>query len=530
MSAAVSSRKAVGPACRADLERVIKYCQGDVDAELAVHNRLGFLPPEEREAWLLHQRMNERGLRLDLPYAAKCEEVVDKTRMPLEARCVELTGGLRPAQFPSLKKWFHARGVEIPSLNAETVAAALGGSIDATDEDDELEATPLNLTPAVREVLEILQLTGSSSVKKLKRMRQCVCGDGRARGLSQFHGAAPGRSTGYLLNPYNFPRGSLVWDTGPPAPHHVVNFLMSGDPDWVECTLGPAVRAVVSGLRHAIVPDPGNVFLSGDYAGIQARILLALSGQHDKAALMAAGADVYCDMAEAIYRRPIDKHRDPIERHVGKNSVLGLGFGMGWEMFKRRYGKHLSDEFCQEVVRVYRKEWAPCVKRLWDGLAAASLLAVQTQRPQTAYGIIYQIENGWLTARLPSGRKLWYWNPQLSRQAVPWDANDIRPCWSYQKVMLSGRFKTVTTFGGQLCENIVMGCEVDIHRYGWANAERAGFPIVLEVYDELVAEVPAKGADLEGFKQCLLDIPSWAKSLRIPVAVETWQGDRYRKG
>jgi hypothetical protein len=49
----------------------------------------------------------------------------------------------------------------------------------------------------------------------------------------------------------------------------------------------------------------GKVFLSGDYAGIQARIVLALSCQHDKAELMASGKDVYCDMASQIYRRTI---------------------------------------------------------------------------------------------------------------------------------------------------------------------------------------------------------------------------------
>jgi hypothetical protein len=32
-----------------------------------------------------------------------------------------------------------------------------------------------------------------------------------------------------------------------------------------------------------------------------------------------------------------------------------------------------------------------------------------------------QLEDGWLTARLPSGRKLWYYDPQAAvRKAMPW--------------------------------------------------------------------------------------------------------------
>ena len=55
--------------------------------------------------------------------------------------------------------------------------------------------------------------------------------------------------------------------------------------------VGPPVETVVSSLRHALIADRGRVFLSGDYAKIQACIVLALAGQHDKAALMVDPTD-----------------------------------------------------------------------------------------------------------------------------------------------------------------------------------------------------------------------------------------------
>lgn len=523
--------------------RVVEYCTTDVDQEYAVDNRLGPMPPGEREAFDLHQLMTQRGLRIDLQYIERCQAIVDGATVPLLAEFRGLTG-INPTQGKELHKWMGVRGVTMPNLQKETVADALGENIDAETEDgQEVEATYLSdsgvLPPEVRRALQIRQLIGSSSVKKLGSMAACVCADGRARGLSQYHGAGPGRSTGRLFNAYNFPRGTITVQTGwkdgkpvfePPSVDLMVPTLMTGDWEYVETILGPPIEAVVSGLRHAIISDRGKSFLSGDLAGIQARVVLALAGQDDKTALMASGADVYCDMAGQIYKREITK-KDKVERHVGKCAVLGLGFQLGSKGFRQTFCKKHPLEFAEKVVNVYRREWAPRVPELWRGLSVASLRAVFDRTPQEAYGIEYRLEDGWLSARLPSGRKLWYWNPQKVRRAMPWDETDIRMAWTFQR-QKQGRWVTETAFGGQLTENVVMGIEVDIQRAGWKNCEANGFPIVHECYDELVAEVPEWDEDLDGFRECLLDLPQWVRDYNIPVNVpreDMWASDRYRK-
>lgn len=510
-------------------ERVVEYCTTDVEQEAAVDARLGPMPADEREAFDLHQLMTQRGLRIDLAYIARCQEVVDGAKVPLLAEFRKLTG-INPTQGIELHKWLGRHGVTMPNLQKETVADALGENIDDADEaGPEVEASYLSdsgeLPAPARRALQIRQLIGSASVKKLGSMAACVCADGRARGLSQYHGAGPGRSTGRLFNAYNFPRGTLSQPIDV-----IVPTLMTGDPDYVEAILGPPIEAVVSGLRHALVSDRGKVFLSGDLAGIQARVVLALAGQLDKVALMASGADVYCDMAGQIYRREITK-KDKPERQVGKNSVLGLGFQMGAKRFWLKYCKGQPFEFAEKVVNVYRNEWAPEVPKLWRGLSVASLRAVLDRTPQEAYGIEYRLEDGFLTARLPSGRKLWYWNPQTVRRAMPWDETDIRMAWTFQR-QKQGRWITENAFGGQITENVVMGIEVDIQRAGWKNCEANGFPIVHECYDELVAEVPEYDEDLDGFRECLLDLPQWVRDFNIPVNVpreDMWAGTRCRK-
>jgi DNA polymerase bacteriophage-type len=510
------------------LERVYAYCEQDVLAERDLRRRLGPLPPGERNIWLLDQRINERGVLLDAAFVEKAQQVIDLTTHPHVEEFREITGGITPTQIAKFTDWINAQGVYMDSLNREAVAAMLGGDIDS-DEEVEVNPEAVHLPDNVRRALYIRSLIGSASIKKLARMATCVGLDGRARGLLQYHGASPGRWAGRLLQPQNFPRGTLTNNKGDKfEPEQLVSAIMTGDPRMVEMMVGPPMESVISALRHAIIAAPGRTLLSGDFAGVEARMVLALSGQHDKTELMASGKDVYCDMAQEIYKRPIDKKKDPEERQTGKNSVLGLGFGMGWKKFKMKYGQKLSEEFCQQIVKTYREDWAPCVQKLWWSLEEAALETVKTGHAHEAYGVLYERNDQWLTARLPSGRRIWYFNPTETRKAMPWDDTDIRIVWTYQ-AMKTGQWRTIDAFGGLLCENVIQGLARDLMVEAMFKLEKNGFPIILTVHDEIVCEPLAKDADEKAFEQIMADIPAWAKKIQMPVAVETWSGLRYKK-
>ena len=442
------------------LDRVYRYCEQDVRTQAGLRHRLGPLPLGERNVWLLDQRINERGLLLDLPFVRAAQQVVDLASIPLIEEFKEITGGLKPTQVQKFKHWIGEQGVWIDSLSKEAVAALLGEEDEDLELDADLLALGVELPDNVFRALKIRSLVGSASVKKLHRMIACAGSDGRVRGTTQYHAAAPGRWGGRLFQPHNFPRGTIVDAKGDkPPPENVVAAIMSGDPGMVEMLLGPPVESVVSSLRHAIIASKGRVLLSGDFAGVEARMVLSVAGQFDKTELMATGQD--CDMASNIYKRPIDKKKDPEERQTGKNSVLGLGFQMGWKKFKMKYGGNLTEEMCQEIVKVYRNTWAPKVPMLWDELGDAALHVVKTGEPFETYGVRYELEDRWLTARLPSGRKLWYFNPQLCKRAMPWDDTDVRLAWNYQQ-MKTGQWKTIDAFGGLMTENVVQALARDL--------------------------------------------------------------------
>jgi DNA polymerase len=57
--------------------------------------------------------------------------------------------------------------------------------------------------------------------------------------------------------------------------------------------------------------------------------------------------------------------------------------------------------------------------------------------------------------------------------------------------------------------------------------EAAGYPIVLHVHDEIVAEVPEGFGSLDEFAKLMTRKPAWA--LDLPIAAKAWSGKRFTK-
>ena len=531
--------------------RIIQYCAQDVVVERGVMQRVGLISQEnalERGIWVYDQKINQRGVRLDTAFVTAAQQIVDRASAPLLERFRTLTG-LKKLGSPRLKDWCAANGVPVENLQKGYLAELLGSEEDDTDsahgydqlagDDDGGPLPDAGLPDVVREVLGIRTMLGGAAVKKLKRMLSCAGYDGRARGLLQYHAAHSGRWGGRLLQPQNFPRETTGFD-----PDIAVEAIMSGDPAIVEQKLHlPALEAVARSLRHALVPDPGKVFLVGDYAQIEARVVLALAGQHDKTKLMAEGYPVYFDMAEQIYNQPkgswattdekqlkANKAEFMAEYTIGKNTILGCGFQMGPAKFHGRYCPKQPFEFAEDVVRTYREDWAPKVPKVWYALEEASLKTVETAQPHSAYGIAFAIERGpggdrWLTMSLPNGwQKLWYYDPRIGTGKFG------NPCWQYMKPKGNG-LVPVDMYGGLITENAVQALARGVMCGAIDRLEKAGFPVVLTVHDEIICEIELDKADEVRFKELMEYVTpgGWIEKMGVPIAVETWVGTRYKK-
>lgn len=552
---------------RPTIERVIEYCKVDVDCEEHMLRELGDLSPPERQVWELDQTINQRGVMLDLHFIQQALVVVDRATKPLLEEFRGLTGGLEPGQVAKILEWAAARGVVLENLQKDYLVKLLGEDIDDPDgiealdgsggEDDEgAGAMPLAacvaLPPAVRRVLIIRQMLGSASIKKLGKMLQCCCADGRARGLLQYHAAHPGRWGGRLLQPQNFPRGGLLDEIGDPIPIDFVReAIMSGDPR--RCSIFfkrnlagllvriEAIECVAFSLRHALIAAPGKKFLAGDYAGIEMRVDLALAGQHDKCEILRQGDkapksekdkyDVYLDMAHQIYNAPpgtISK-KDVAQRTIGKNTVLGCGFQMGGPKFKLRYCPEQPLEFANKVVETYRTRWAPKVPVMWNAFKWATHDIISGKRPEvTVYGCTFRMDGNYMRIDLPNGwQTLWFYAARMRPRISPFTKKEE---WSPSyKVMKSGKWTTVFLYGGIICENIVQALARGILCEAMVRLEyRERMPLVLSVHDEALAEVD-EGTDKARFIACMEECSDWITRLGVPIEIEAWEGPCYRK-
>ena len=162
-------------------------------------------------------------------------------------------------------------------------------------------------------------------------------------------------------------------------------------------------------------------------------------------------------------------------------------------------------------------------------LQDAAVETVHDGQPHSAYGVEFQIEDGWLTTRLPSGRKLWYYDPRPVLVSVPWDDAILKRSYSYS-AQKTGRWIRVKAYGGIITENVVQALARDLMVHAMFICEREHMPIVLTVHDEIVCEVDDNGQDwAKMLQQIMEDQPQWAIDMQVPVTAECWQGTRYHK-
>jgi DNA polymerase bacteriophage-type len=498
--------------------RVVEYNRSDIVALEAMRRQgLGLLATPEQAVWELDQRINARGIAIDVDFVQAAKRIADQAMDEAIEEFARLTEGVSPHQVQKIRAWLRGRKWALPSLDSETVSDALD----------------LDLPDDVRRVLEIRQIAAATSLKKLDAMLACVGADGRARGLLQYHGAATGRWSGQLIQPQNFPRPTLAVEVDP---EELTAAVKTGDPDALR-RWGKPIDVLVSGLRHALTAADGAMLGAGDFSMIECCVLLALAGQQDKCELIAQGVDVYRDMAATIYGLdraafmgiPEDQllPEETEQRRIGKNGVLSSGYGIGAEGFFRRFCRHVEGgrELATRIVGVYRNQWAPAVPRLWRDLERAARQAMQRpgQPAAARCGVVYQLTARaglpCLVCELPNGKLLHYANARIDG-ADKWG----RPRWVYNAYR-QGQWREVAPYGGQLTENVASALARELLVDRMFALEAAGYPIVFTVHDEIVVEHPTIAKEI--MERIMSERPPWAEKLGVPVKAKAWVGKRY---
>ena len=466
------------------------YNTRDVETELAIQSRLQKfpVPEDEWQSYILDQKINDRGIQLDMELVREAIRCDERARIELMTAMQKLTELENPNSVAQMKAWFAENGMETKTLGKAVVKELL-------------KTAPEDL----RQVLELRQSLAKSSVKKYTAMASAVCKDGRARGLLQFYGAnRTGRWAGRLIQVQNLPQNHL------PDLVQARSLVKSGNFAALEM-LYDSVPAVLSELiRTAFVPKLGQQFLVADFSAIEARVIAWLAGESWRNEVFASHGKIYEASASQMFHVPIEEitKGSPL-RQKGKIAELALGYGgsVGALQAMGALEMGVAEVELRPLVTAWRVA-NPNIVRLWWDVDKAAMTAVRERTTTNTHGIRFECISGMLFITLPSGRSLSYVKPRIGLNRF--DSESV----TYEGIGNTKKWERIDTYGPKLVENIVQAISRDILCYAMRRLDSTGVSIVMSVHDEVVIEA-ANADSLEVVCRLMGETPPWAKGLLL---------------
>lgn len=485
-----------------------EYCARDVEVEREIRNKLCRWAPNETEQrfWALDQRINDRGMRVDMQLVEAAIAIDDAIREKLTAEFLQLTGIAKATQVGRLKKWLEQElDTTLESLNKEDVKAIL-----KTTDDD-----------AVRRAIALRQQLSKSSVAKYRAIARSVCSDNRVRGLLQFYGAnRTGRFAGRIVQIQNLPKSDLGYGDLKLARE----LVKARDVGTLALCFGSVPGILSELIRTVFIPSPGKVFAVVDFSAVEARGLAWGAQEPWRLEVFRTHGKIYEASAEQMFKLPkgsVDK-RSPY-RQRGKVAELALGYqgaaGALITMGALKMG--LTEEDLPGLVKAWR-DANPNVKQLWWDMERDAKRTVQAKRAHGRKGFyMFSYESGMLFLELPSGRKLVYAKPKVEKGG---DFENVTYDGLNQETK---QWQRIESYGGKWVENWCQATCRDVLRDALLDMDNAGiFDIVGHVHDEAIAEVDAP-VRLHAAEEIFGRGRPWAPGL--PLKGDGFVSDFYRK-
>lgn len=450
------------------------YCARDVEVERAIAKQIQRwdLHPEEWRLYHLDQRINDKGMAVDLQLVDSAIDIDNDLRDSLTTEFVKLTGVTNPRSVTQIKTWLSEDyDLELPKLNKEVVKELLKTNSDVT----------------INRAMQLRQQLAKSSVAKYHAMKRSVCRDGRIRGLLQFYGAnRTGRFAGRIVQIQNLPKSEL----SPGDLDLARRLVKAADVECISLMYGAVPPLLSELIRTAFIAPDGKFYVVVDFSAIEARMLAWGAWEEWRLDVFNTHGKIYEASAEQMFGLPpgsVDKKtvEGNAYRQKGKVSELALGYqgGPGALITMGALKMGLKEDELPPIVKAWRAA-NPNVCKFWWDIEAAAKTCIRRREPVEHADGRYKFtwESGFLFMELPSGRRLAYVKPRIERSG------------GYEQITFDGldqdtkRWGRVDTYGGKLCENWTQAASRDCLREALFTLEAAGFTTVGHVHDEVILE------------------------------------------
>jgi hypothetical protein len=261
----------------------VEYCGFDIEAMRECWKRLPRwnVQPFERKLWLLDQKINDRGVKIDLDLAHAALRAAERAQGVLAEESDDMTGGAvkSTTQRDVLMAYLSGTlGFDIPDLKKGTIKNLIKKGA---------------LTSEVKEILENrLQAAATSPAKYKVLINSTSLSDGRLRGTLQFCGAGrTSRWGGRLFQPQNLPRPTLeqmMIDLG----------ILAMKANCEDLIFDNVMELCASACRGAIIAPDGKKLRISDLSNIEGRVSAWVAGEDWKVKAFAdldagRGVDIY---------------------------------------------------------------------------------------------------------------------------------------------------------------------------------------------------------------------------------------------
>jgi len=479
-----------------DFAAMYAYCDWDVHWTREAMRNMPALSTFEIDTYAATYRMNRTGFPIDLPSAKKLNQMVDDTREQMSAD-MKRKHGFTLSQVKDIAEF-----LELPGVAKDVLRDFLKNP---------------DIDPEKRAVAEARVAFAKTSVDKIKQMILRARLDGLVHG-GVIYGAAERtlRFAGSGVQPQNIPRGLGAKQDA------LFECL-----DAIPFTYGGEELDTIAGMLRGLIAPPHGRLHVGAYSQIEARLLAWIVGDEELLTVFREGGDPYKMMAGKIYHKPIDDVT-PSERFMGKQTVLGCGYGLGKYGFQTMldvtYDVQIDEDEADTIVKAYRKN-APKVTAAWRKIDGALNFGINNVGKKFAVvkgKIAMKFEAAdrfWI--ELPSGRKLRYY--QVKREKTSKGAN-----WSCFGRLKSGAgYGRVKIYGGALIGHITQSTARDVVANAMVRLDKLDHKLCLTVHDELDFSVRDDTPEMREAFAFIQHTMENAVTLRIPVFVDSETGPNW---
>lgn len=492
------------------LQKMYDYCKQDVRTEACLEDATPPVPPEIERVWRMDQRINRRGVPVDLDLCRGAVELLRQQTVVVNHRLQELSDGrVEGVTKRSLLAELQRYHPDLPNLDRKK-------TLDPWFREDKFT------DPVALEIATIRKNDGLASVKKAAAVLKWADPDSRCRNTLKFLGAGPGRWS------CQGPQFQNMMRAKPPS-EEAIAAITGGD---MQAALKHAKDGDITGLigaatRSIICAPPGRTLIQSDFSAIEARLVAWIAGDEDQLGRFLRNEDVYIQLAAKIYgKRPEEIDKDSLERKVGKEAELSLGYRSGALSFQTKmwenWGVRLDLDFCETVKDTYRYTH-PQITQFWRDTENCALMAIRREKP-VAMGrpggpsLVFDIEkhgaHKWLTIRLPSGRKLYYYKPHIAPSKFD------KPSFWYWGPIKGSKWGDKNAHGGVLTQNVCEGMGFDLISSAMLRIEDHYVYTVLTIHDSVFSECSVDDKETPALVHRLMQVvPDWAAGL--PVKTET---------